>query len=761
MERPGQIHSDDFVGCMHSISINGRLLNLTNPLDSRGVDKTCSRSDNGACYKKDSCTIGECLDKWTNSFCRCDYNTISPNCHQSFQSISVGDSGYIQFKISKKHRRMQLLENFYGGTTAWDRRNHKFKSTTKSYDPPKSLSFRFRTYKKDGVLLYAATDKYYTLLELVDGNVAYSSKQYTVVNMTLAEQGDMCNGEWHNITLYSYGRSIRLLVDGNNVGEELDAAGVHDFLDPYLTLLSWGGIKSEWLSRNHYNNFEGCLANFTINNEVQPINGNGSIFGETIQRGKIVFGCHGSIGAGLAQNPNPLNIGLTLVIVFFVILIVAILVSCIVFKLRKQKKEKGDPLSGKSNMMIHSKHNGAAMLNAPNLIAGTNDSLMNRHNETNLNSYMSDNADIMRNVGHIVGPELLSKKYKEREIMGLDPPRPQRPDIIEREVVGKSPPLREDHHPPPPPSTNTSHHTHDHQGGMDLNSEVPEHYDLENASSIAPSDIDIVYHYKGFREAGGVRKYKATPPPLAGYHHKQMSRYPPRAPPSSQAGPPRPHQSTPLARLSPSSELSQQPRILTLHDISGKPLQSALHGSSERSLTSPAMSQLSGASPGAASQVPVNTGPGAPPLGSSSLVSTLDGVSGAARHRAPPPDDRSSPDDDESGNDSFTCSEIEYDDKSDDARRPPAPPAGPSESFDSSFRGSLSTLVASDDEHAIYRQPGAEPRAWDYLMNWGANFEGMVGVFKDMAELPDAVNGRLSTPLRLPNGNPKPSEEYV
>ena len=31
----------------------------------------------------------------------------------------------------------------------------------------------------------------------------------------------------------------------------------------------------------------------------------------------------------------------------------------------------------------------------------------------------------------------------------------------------------------------------------------PEHYDLENASSIAPSDIDVIYHYKGYREGGG------------------------------------------------------------------------------------------------------------------------------------------------------------------------------------------------------------------------------------------------------------------
>ena len=33
------------------------------------------------------------------------------------------------------------------------------------------------------------------------------------------------------------------------------------------------------------------------------------------------------------------------------------------------------------------------------------------------------------------------------------------------------------------------------------NPDAPEHYDLENASSIAPSDIiDISYHYKSYRD---------------------------------------------------------------------------------------------------------------------------------------------------------------------------------------------------------------------------------------------------------------------
>jgi protocadherin Fat 4 len=153
-------------------------------------------------------------------------------------------------------------------------------------------------------------------------------------------------------------------------------------------------------------------------------------------------------------------------------------------------------------------------------------------------------------------------------------------------------------------------------------------------------------------------------------------------------------------------------------------------------------------------------------------------------------DAHSSTSTDESGNDSFTCSEIEYDNNSlngdnkyskdsndrrnkdkgnSSSNKPPMPP--PYDGFDSSFRGSLSTLVASDDDLSthmggLYRQPnGASPSAttlgWDYLLNWGPNFESLMGVFKDIAELPDTVNGRVPTSLRIPTNVQNPSEEYV
>lgn len=879
LERPGQLHSDDLIGCVHSISVNGRALNLSSPIKSRGIQSTCGRKGNGGpCSQGLSfeptlpiCgAFSGCVDRWHYSMCKCGGALFSPDCYNSLDPISLSEGGFLEFKISEKHRRMQLLDNFYMGTDPWKNdygiRNRRASientnlslALTTEADPPKSMSMLFKTFRPNGLIFYAATNKHYTMIELRNGKIFYQSKQGYPVNMTI-HQPSLDDGKWHNITLHSSNRVLSILVDGSRVGDELDFASVHDFVDPYLTVLSVGGVRRELLSQENIPPaFEGCLANFTINDEIQPFNGSGSVFQDVSSRGKVYQGCHNIAGIGAAQTTDPLSIGITLVIVFFVILLVAILASFVVFRLRKQYKEKsGGP------GVLHSKHNGeSTLLAASRLSSGGSDCVMGRGMHPNDSSvgFHADNSDIIR-AHHLIGPELISKKYNDRDLSSNEHQISQRPDIIEREVVNKSPQLPDEHQPPiPPPSS--QHHPHDHPGGgVDL-SEFPEHYDLENASSIAPSDIDIVYHYKGYREAGGVRKYKPTAPQVTSYtHHKhttsqsqQQHRHSPHhvgaygarvSQQTSQPPPPsnstRQHQSTPLARLSPSSELSsQQPRILTLHDISGKPLQSALlattsssggvgkdalHSNSERSLNSPVMSQLSGHS--SASRIkpgqPINQTPmknvksvGTVPMGltaediqrlsspprTSSLVSTLDAVSSSSEaphvpgtshhlshhlHHSSAVDGHSSTSTDESGNDSFTCSEIEYDntsmngdkfpkncEESDRARnsensnKPPPMPPPSYDGFDSSFRGSLSTLVASDDDLSAHinnmhrQQNGASPSAlgWDYLLNWGLNFEKLMGVFNDIAELPDNVNGMVPT-LRLPTSVQKPSEEYV
>ncbi|XP_034242049.1 cadherin-related tumor suppressor [Thrips palmi] len=942
LERPGQVSNDDFVGCVHSVAVNGRQLNMSSPLHSRGVEATCGRpgsvcaSGNTASARtaltrmQDSEELldntlmatsspaarcgaeGACVDRWTSSACECSTGAggavLAPDCGDSLLPATLTDGAFLAFRVSDMHRRMQLLDGVYRGSTRW----HARSASTTARAEAKTLSLSFRTVRKDGLILYAASNKDFTAIQLRGGVLVYMSRAGAAgspVNMTVSDWEPLWDGRWHNLTLESRGRALRLLLDGRRAGDELDPNGVHDFLDPYLTALSVGGaVRDTFHTADVPQGFEGCVANLTVNAEVQPLNGSGSIL-EALAHGKVWQGCAGPVGVGAAAAPDPLSIGITLVIVFFVILLVVILVSFVVFRLRRHGKEKGAGPGGSP---------GTTLVTSGGLLPGGVGGDLGR-----LHGVEGVGGDLLR-AHH---PELIAKKYKERD---LEQQRPQRPDIIEREVVGvgKSPPM-----PMPPPP----HHPHD-ATSMDPSMDMPEHYDLENASSIAPSDIDIVYHYKGYREGnlGNVRKYKASPAPApsappSSYHHKHVQQglqqgsahrhtpflqHPSRDSPRSMVLPPPTarvdsppsvansmagggtrvqHQSTPLARLSPSSEVSSQPRILTLQDISGKPLQSALlattsssgtvgvkdvslHSNSERSLNSPVMSQLSGHSSSGSRKLckphaaplqhslqhslqharqhdlssPVHTQRlaaglaagltadeiqrfGHNPPRNSSLVSTLDAVSSTPHRRAHRThlhhqDDMDMDDNhsthstttDESGNDSFTCSEIEYDNNSvgGDGRRaceedddedeatdtgrgssplagkpsltsiPPSVPSLPSyDGFDSSFRGSLSTLVASDDDlsthmgvHGLGAVPGqglgqggplppsvtamglGQGLGWDYLLNWGPNFQSLVGVFKDIAELPDSVNGRVvpvPASLRLPASPTKPSEEYV
>lgn len=539
--------------------------------------------------------------------------------------------------------------------------------------------------------------------------------------------------------------------------------------------------------------FHGCISTFSINGEVQPLNGTGELL-TARPVGTVSAGCHGALPA-----TDPLNIGITLVIVFFVILFVAIAVSFVVFRLRRHKNEKGTP--------AHAKLGGSGVMTQSTADSGRS------HQDSGFAETGELTDEVLR--GHLGGG--LDRKYP-----------PQRPDIIERQVVNRS-----------PAGPQMSHiDSVSQQGVPDSVSEVPEHYDLENASSIAPSDIDVVYHYKGFRD-GNVRRYKTNQHMGGNQYHKHNHRHSPhsfvssaphresprsmvRQSPNPMGGPRESPgamkmQSTPLARLSPSSELSQQtPRILTLQDISGKPLPAALLSAaavnSERSLNSP-VSHLSRSSEsvhtssqstkkkksdgGGGGDMPARLH-GRAPRNNSSLVNTVDAVSSGSEGRkkrggrepsGAPAMERGSSSSDESGNDSFTCSEFEYENQYDKVARDFGPQnmifsklaevdnendhensSGGGNKYGGfdSFRGSLSTLVASDDDISnihSYKPANGSSLGWDYLLNWGPNFESLVGVFKDIAELPDStgggVSGRTSSAARNSGSTPKPSEEYV
>lgn len=60
----------------------------------------------------------------------------------------------------------------------------------------------------------------------------------------------VADGTWHNVTLTSKFRTLRLLLDGVEVAEELDMSIVHDFMDPYLTSMVIGAANKDTYNLN-------------------------------------------------------------------------------------------------------------------------------------------------------------------------------------------------------------------------------------------------------------------------------------------------------------------------------------------------------------------------------------------------------------------------------------------------------------------------------------------------------------------------------
>lgn len=87
---------------------------------------------------------------------------LAPDCEDSLLPATLTDGAFLAFRISDMHRRMQLLDGVYRGTSRW----HDRSSTTGARAEAKILSLSFRTVRKDGLILYAASNKDFTAIQV-------------------------------------------------------------------------------------------------------------------------------------------------------------------------------------------------------------------------------------------------------------------------------------------------------------------------------------------------------------------------------------------------------------------------------------------------------------------------------------------------------------------------------------------------------------------------------------------------------------------
>ncbi|XP_013390955.1 cadherin-related tumor suppressor-like [Lingula anatina] len=834
-----EVQTYDFVGCLRIAVADGYNL-LTGKEKLRasvGVTNTCPRENIGTCTSNVCENGGTCKDEWFGMSCTCRSGFMGDRCELELKSFTFGPNAKVEFIPKESYRRQSLL------SAATKRRKRAVGTGSHS------MSVTFGT-SADGPLFQSTSPSGYTLLGVEEGKLVYQFQEGGTNEKVTVSDKKMDNNVWHNISLSVQGNKVQLkLNDESPVDREFPA--VHDFLGLDVTALKLGGKfpdKSE-------PGFAGCLSDFLLNGEAQPFQGATERFDVQVSGNTSngcstgVIGCNACVSGGdcseqcgavkATPEPSPISIGVVIVIVFLAVLILGLLITFIVFRARRTMQQK------KQHSAEQTKQNGDSVFIVNKAANDSNRTQDSGYTETG----EVPEETIIRN--HIA-EELATKSFQEREISdhigGLQPP-----DILGRQT-----------------STVPSQNHQDDDTVIIENGDafgipeeaLPEHYDIENASSIAPSDIDVITHYRRYRD--GKRPHHQRNNHHVPTYHKHSHRHSPnhilnrtaRDSPMNQINMSLPRQSpsvmmhqqqqqqardspnamkmqsTPMPRQSPltvnnpllrqspinpmvarHSPMNQLSRTSPIRDMRVSPLGMQLGNRVASPIQEVRVDSDQSSGHGEVVRSPANIPPrphsrmqqpggvaSRPPMGLTveeierlnarqhvSPTSTIDAVSSTTEGRGRPnnintlehsgllePPESTS---DDSSNDSFTCSEFEYENE---RNRPefdqfpklseaenenedsPQDSNGRTFTYDGSdsVRGSLSTLLVSEDE--TLPRPTKSPTGlfnWDYLLNWGPSFEKLVGVFQDIAALPDS-EGRSEVKL-VPLDVKKDMEEYV
>lgn len=552
--------------------------------------------------------------------------------------------------------------------------------------------------------------------------------------------------------------------------------------------------------------FDGCLSDIRINGLRLPLNGSSDRY--TINPNNGLIGectalCSGNpCGEGLVCTPDGellkcaagqveksagLEPGIIVVIVFFILLLITIIIVFVIFRLRRAWFQRCLPKGDKSS----SKQVGGSKL------VGSENSLHSRELRYADNAHLEEMI-IRNHIAEELGGQKTSSLTARPDLIGSGVPKPTH--FADGTVIIE----------------NVDHPEMNRLVGLN-NDEIPEHYDLENASSIAPSDSDVIQHYQRFRHNDlkprlhnshnqHLNHNHFPDPPGLGFRENARQRQSPVSLTGSALS--APARNSPLATASlagrPSSALAalhhgtygprDSPRIRTspLTQLNVSQTQ-ASSSNSVRSLGS----HHSHSSSSSNAQLPNGHTPGTGHIagkrsgvfvrgltvdevnrlnartdlkGTASMLEAVSSTNNERRQphhhnhvprlRAPDniennilleaPDSSSS---DSGANDSFTCSEFEY--ENDRGRMEPRPMMFSKLTEVDEGEDLLSSPIGHDpdgrnspDSHGVSEDASLGPQAnplhpasgsfdFDTVLNWGPNFDKLVGVFTDIALLPD------------------------
>ncbi|KAK5864404.1 hypothetical protein PBY51_015650 [Eleginops maclovinus] len=281
LHRRGQIATHDFVGCIMEFAVNGRPLEPSQALASRGILDRCPRLE-GACTTSPCRHGGTCLDRWSWQQCQCVDGFTGKFCEKYMSAdtaLSLDGTGRLDYSLKQGPKRDVLLRQSLQGPTS---------------DPalPSSLEVKFRTRSKSGTLLHVQESSNYTTVKLRNGNIHYISEA-GVGGKVERTVGDtvLSDGQWHTLHLLKNGSATVLLVDGAH--PRFIQHPTQDFGGLGVLTFSLGGIPPGPAQQKTAAGFDGCMAYVKYNGENLPYTGDHSLVTLTKTSSSVKIGCRG------------------------------------------------------------------------------------------------------------------------------------------------------------------------------------------------------------------------------------------------------------------------------------------------------------------------------------------------------------------------------------------------------------------------------------------------------------------------------------
>uniref|UniRef100_A0A663MGM7 Protocadherin Fat 4 n=1 Tax=Athene cunicularia TaxID=194338 RepID=A0A663MGM7_ATHCN len=281
LQRRGQVESHDFVGCIMEFAVNGRPLEPSQALAAQGILDQCPRLE-GACMTSPCQHGGTCVDHWSWQQCHCRDGLTGKHCEKYITAdtaLSLEGKGRLDYHMSPNKKREYVMRHGTQGAGP---------------GPPKAdrLEVKFRTRSENGILVHVQESSNFTTVKIKGGKVHYISDAGIAgkVERNIPEVYT-ADGQWHSVLIEKNGSATILSVDKSHSRDILHAT--QDFGGLNVLTISLGGIPSSQPFKSTVAGFDGCISYIKYGGESLPFAGKHSLATLSKTDPSVKIGCRG------------------------------------------------------------------------------------------------------------------------------------------------------------------------------------------------------------------------------------------------------------------------------------------------------------------------------------------------------------------------------------------------------------------------------------------------------------------------------------